>query len=149
MPSKREIIIPQIDCFITTDASSLRWGATDGRISAGGRRKASENFHINNLKLKAVYFAIQAYCRYGIYKHIRINCDNTTAIAYINNKGGIKSILCDKLAIDIWNFWSFRKIWISAAHIPGIENPIADKLSRIFNDQTEWILSPKIYKKIV
>ena len=57
--------------------------------------------------------------------------------------------MCDKLAIDIWDFCSSRKIWISAAHIPGVENTIADKLSRIFNDKTEWKLSPNIDNKIV
>lgn len=86
MSSKRDIIIPQVDCSITTDASNLGWGATDGKMPAGGRWDISEKHHINYLELKAVHFAIQSYCKYGTYKHIRINCDNTTAIAYINKK---------------------------------------------------------------
>ena len=34
-------------------------------------------------------------------KHIRIMMDNNTAVAYINNMGGIRSDLCDDIAFNI------------------------------------------------
>jgi len=75
-------------------------------------------------------------------------CDNSTAVAYINKKGGIKSDLCDILAKDIW-VWCYNKnIHISAAHIPGSENIAADFLSRNFNDNHEWQLNPIIFSEI-
>jgi hypothetical protein len=62
--------------------------------------------------------------------------------------GGSKSISCNKIAREIW-FWCMnREIWISAAHIPGAKNTIADRCSRVFNDHTEWMLNPTIFKRI-
>ena len=42
-----------------------------------------------------------------------------------------------------------KNIWISAVHIPGKQNTIADFMSRSLNENTEWQLSPTIFKKIV
>ena len=42
-----------------------------------------------------------------------------------------------------------ENIWISAVHIPGKQNTIADFRSRSLNEYTEWQLSPTIFKKIV
>lgn len=38
--------------------------------------------------------------------------------------------------------------WISATHIPGIENTSADFASRHFTEDTEWGLSPYIFRTI-
>ena len=37
-------------------------------------------------------------------------------------------------------------IWISSSHIPGVEYTMADKMSRVFNGNTEWMLSHKLFK---
>ena len=42
-----------------------------------------------------------------------------------------------------------ENIWISAVHIPGKQNTIVDFMSRSLNENTEWQLSPTIFKKIV
>ena len=42
-----------------------------------------------------------------------------------------------------------ESIWISAVHIPGKQNIIADCMSRSLNENTEWQFSPTIFKKIV
>ena len=76
-------------------------------------------------------------------------CDNVTAIAYINNMGGIKSETCNNIAYRIWNFCLENKLWISAAHIPGKNNIEADQQSRILPDATEWKLHPELFQKIV
>ena len=147
--ASRNIEVPPVDCTITTDASKLGWGATEGQNPTGGRWKISENDHINYLELKAAYFALKAYCTDNTYQHVRIRSDNCTAISYINNKGGIKSIKCDSLAKEIWDFCDNRKILVSAAYIPGKDNTTADQLSRIFSDQTEWMLQPRIFQQII
>ena len=46
--------------------------------------------------------------------------------------GGIRSDLCDDIAFDIWQWAAERQIWVSAAHIAGSENVVADKNPRIF-----------------
>ena len=37
------------------------------------------------------------YCKDKVSKHVRIMSDNTTAISYVNNKGVIKSELCNDI----------------------------------------------------
>eukprot|EP00794_Sanderia_malayensis_P004314 gene4314-4887_t len=147
--ASRNIEVPPADCTITTDARKLGWGATEGKIPTGGRWKFSENEHINYLELKAAYFALKAYCTDNTYQHVRIRIDNCTAISYINNKGGIKSIKCDALAKEIWDFCDNRKLLVSAAFIPGKDNTTADQLSRNFSDQTEWMLRQRIFQQII
>jgi hypothetical protein len=45
--------------------------------------------------------------------------------------------------------WALQnKIWLSAAHCPGVYNTEADEASRIFNDNTEWMLSKDVFLKI-
>ena len=75
--------------------------------------------------------------------------DNNTAVAYTNNMGGIRSHLCDATAFDIWQWAAEQQIWVSAAHIPGSENVVADKNSRIFERSSEWKLRESVFKHIV
>ena len=42
-----------------------------------------------------------------------------------------------------------RKIWLTAAHVPGVENVEADAASRIFSDDTEWTLHPHVFEHLV
>ena len=76
-------------------------------------------------------------------------CDNVTAIAYINNMGGIKSETCNNIAFRIWDFCTENNMRISAAHIPGKDNIETDHQSRILQDATEWKLHPELFQKNV
>ena len=60
--------------------------------------------------------------------------------------GGMHSVICNDIAKRIWEFAQNRDFWISSSHIPGVENTMADKMSRVFNDNTEWMLSHKLFK---
>ena len=82
-------------------------------------------------------------------KHIRIKSDNTTAISYINNMGGIVSDSCNHLSKTIWYYCINRKVWLSAVHIPGKDNETADYMSRLQNENTEWRLSPIVFQRIL
>ena len=144
--SFQSLIIPDIDLTIHTDASLLGWGATDGLTPIGGPWKTDEIQHINVLELQAIYYALLSYCKNKKFQHIRIMSDNSTAVAYINNMGGIKSKTCDSLAKDIWSFAIDLGCWLSSAHIPGIDNTTADLKSRKFAENTEWQLIPDIFE---
>ena len=79
--------------------------------------------------------------------HVQVKSDNTCTVSYINSMGGIKSVECNELALRIW-FWCIeRHIWLSATHIPGIDND-ADFSSRNFNENVEWMLNHDIFLKI-
>ena len=136
-----------VDCTIQTDASEQGWGATDGTTPIGGRWSSLERNHINVLELKAILLALKSYFRHNCnVKHVHILTDNSTALAYINNMGGMHSVICNDIAKRIWEFAQNRGFWISSSHIPGVENTMADKMSRVFSDNTEWMLSHKLFK---
>ena len=123
-------VIPKPDINIFTDARETGWGITDGHNPSGGQWAEYERMHINALELKAVFIGIRTYCHNRSCKHIRVMSDSSTAIAYINNKGGIKSKKCNEIAKEIW-LWCFKSnSFISAAHIPGKHNIEADRFSR-------------------
>ena len=81
--------------------------------------------------------------------HLNFQLDNMTAVTYINHMGGSKSIACDKVAKKIWNWCIPRNIWLSATHIPGCTNVIADSLSRKhrYSDH-EWKLNPDLFQSL-
>ena len=137
------------DLTIYTDASNEGWGAHTGSSATGGRWSEEEKSeHINVLELRAVQFGLESLCE-EIDSHIRIMTDNTTAMAYINHQGGVRSDRCDQVAKEIWGWAEFKQNWLSAAHIPGVDNVLADWKSRNFQDNSEWSLSDGLYNKVV
>ncbi|XP_073237618.1 uncharacterized protein [Porites lutea] len=137
------------DFTLTTDASKIGWGAVCGDNKTGGCWDLDEQqYHINYLESKAVLLGLKSLCSGTQNKHIRIQSDNTTTVAYLNAMGGIKSLNCNDMAIQIWEWCSQRNIWISASHIPGSINVEADKESRKINDSTEWSLSMIVYNRL-
>ena len=71
-----------------------------------------------------------------------------TAVAYVNQMGGSKSIACDLLVHKIWSWCIARGIWLSAVHIPGCTNVEADWLSRNCYSHHEWQLNRVIFQKL-
>ena len=135
--------------FIQTDASTHGWGGVRDGIRTGGRWKPEEiNSHINYLELLAILLTLKALCHDCQNKHIRVQCDNTTAVFYINNMGGSKSNNCNAITKHIWEFCIHQQIWLSAAHLPGCKNTDADLASRHFNDRTEWMLDRRIFEQV-
>ena len=138
---------PQITVF--TDASTEGWGAHVGEATAGGRWSTQEKEdHINVLELRAILLGLQSLCE-GKGKHVRVMSDNTTALAYLKHQGGVRSEQCDQVAREIWDWAEERDMWLSGAHIPGVENVVADFKSRNFADNLEWSLSDKLFQKVV
>lgn len=54
--------------------------------------------HINYLELKAAFFGLECFAKNLSHCDILIRIDNTTAIAYINNMGGIQFPNLSKIA---------------------------------------------------
>ena len=78
-------------------------------------------------------------------KHVRVMTDSATAISFINKQGGVRSLLCNNLARSIWFTCIDLGCIISAAHIPGKHNVLADISSRKFRDTTEFMLNPIVF----
>ena len=107
------IVEPVSNITIQTDASRLGWGAVCQGTKTGGHwNKEDQQAHVNILELKAAYLAIQSYLNACQLTESRIvlQMDNTTAVAYINKRGGTKSNKLTQLALDIWNLCQSKKI---------------------------------------
>ena len=135
--------------IITTDASSQGWGAVLDNQSMGGQwTQAEACHHINFLELLATVLALKCFSRHVPKVHVCIRSDNTTTVAYLNLLGRMQSLQCDRLTKEIWLCCMQRALWVSASHVPGKSNVLADKASRQFHDNTEWILCQDLFLSI-
>ena len=146
--SGKNVNLKEFDFELYVDASEEGWGAHSNNVQTGGRWNSFESqYHINVLELMAIYFALKSFCKENGL-HVKIFTDNTTALAYVKHLGGVRSSICNNIAQQIWNFCEFHSIWITIAHIPGVQNVIADYKSRNFSDNVEWSLNPKLFQEI-
>ena len=130
--------LPPPDMLITTDASMKGWGAVHHSLETNGRWSQQESLqHINYLELKAAFLALKTFLTDRSHVTVSLQIDNTTAIAYINNKGGTHSLQLLTLALELWDWCQARDIFVIASHIPGRDNVSADKESREFRDMSE------------
>ena len=141
--------LPPFQVTIFSDASPLGWGAVLGDVSTNGRWFPSElDLHINVREILAAYFAVKSFTSQVENKHIRLMVDNTTAVAVINHMGTNHSDDCNSAVIKLWTFCFEHGVWLTACHIPGKSNVIADKESRDFHRQdAEWMLNPTILRQ--
>jgi hypothetical protein len=139
---------PSITLF--SDSSQTGWGGvnvTTDTNTQGFWSEQERNEHINVLELTAAKFTIKSLAVTERNSHIRIYMDNTVAISYINKFGGkMHTLHC--IAKDIWLWAKERNIWISAAHVPGVDNTVADALSRCTNDDMEWMLNKQYFQSL-
>jgi hypothetical protein len=145
----RTWIAPNPDMIVTTDASKIGWGATcAGQTTQGKWTAVEKEAHINVLELKAVLFAIKAFTKECQPRHIHVRLDNVAAVANINKMGGTKSKALLDVTETLWQFCMTREIMITAEHLPGRTNTVADHQSRVFKDTSSWQLDPMIFMGI-
>ena len=138
------------DITMQTDASVIGWGAVLESKETRGRWSITEaKKHINYLEMLSVYFALKSFKDKIKGKHVTVLCDNSSAVAYINNMGGCKSADCNEIAKSIWAWCIDNDVWISCTHLTGKSYVEADCLSRSFNDQLEWQLNEVVFESIV
>ena len=137
------ITSPRPVAELYTDASQLGWGAHAlGHNVSGTWDSPSTTAHINSLDLRAVALALRALAPHLPVGHVRVRSDNATTIAYINRQGGTisHSLSVEAEALHLWpqeNGFS-----LTAVHIQGKSNCLADLLSRPGSIvQTEWTLT--------
>ena len=135
---------------IFTDASNSGWGASlsSGEITSGFWPNSLLDEHINFLELKAIHFSILHFLDLLEDKVISIRCDNSSAVYYLNKKGGTHSKKLCLLALEIWNLARLHNFKIIASHISGIDNSSADYLSR-FSHYHEYGLSHHAFKLLL
>ena len=62
---------------------------------------------------------------------------------------GGRSLNCNQITGELWVWYANDGIWLSAAHIPGKENVLANKESREKRLDTEWKLNSELFDCIV
>ena len=145
----RTVIQRQAQVRIQSDASLTGWGAVCDRVSTGGTWSIQEKtMHINCLELLAADLAMKAFLKERRGISVLLQLDNSTAVAYINNLGGTVSSALTSLAKALWLWALERDILITAQHIPGVSNTVADLESRSERDRSDWMLAHEVFQKI-
>jgi hypothetical protein len=127
---------------IFTDASLEGWGAHCQDMITNGVWSRDQDLHINLLEMEAVRLALEAFAPSLPRGHIQIVSDNTSVVASINNQGGARSQSLTRLVSVLLRWAQGRGFLLSARHLAGRLNVLADLLSRKSGViQTEWTLS--------
>ena len=141
------IALPSIDLEYFCDSSSCSWSANfDTRKIGGAWNMKEKALNINCKELLALYYSVRSFRTYFQNKHVKIFSDSQVEVQIINKMVTTKSSICNDVAKNIWLFCVKNKIWITAAHIPGAENVIADYESRKSYKDAEWMLNPEIFQ---
>jgi hypothetical protein len=137
---------PKAQCTVTTDASLDGWGGHMEDLNVQGQWSLQESsLHINLLELKAVFLSLKAFIHILKGKVVLVMTDNTTVMSYINKSGGTRAPQLCILAFQMLLWCKEQGIVLSASHIPGVENVLADKLSRkVVVLSSEWSLHQKV-----
>lgn len=135
---------------VFTDASTAGWGGHLGWQTVGGSWSPTERAsHINVLELRAVLLTLQHFQHAIKGQKILLSTDNSTTVAYINRQGGLRSKALYTQTVELFTFLTQNQITLTAKHIPGRLNVLADQLSREGEIlSTEWSLHPNIVKAI-
>jgi hypothetical protein len=132
---------PQVEIF--TDASNSGWGIVEGHNSWSGQWTSEEqSLHINQKELLVIWKALMLQQWTG--KNIRVMCDNTTTIAYVNKFGGTRSQALLHLSRRIWNFCLQTDTRLHLQYVASAFNP-ADAPSRRMEAQLEWRIATKYF----
>ncbi|KAI8480097.1 hypothetical protein Bbelb_421870 [Branchiostoma belcheri] len=101
-------------------------------------------------KLKAASLALRSFVSADT-QHVLLRLDNVTAVAYVNHVGGTRSPDLAALALEMWSWALERGLTLSATHVPGLTNTLADSLvfkvlRKVQSDVAIVILIPPVWK---
>ena len=133
-----------------TDALLMGWGAVFRGVRTGGMWSQLESRnHINYLELLAAMFAVKSFAKDRKDNHIHLRMDNRTAVSYVHHMGGTRSPALSRLATQLWQWCLERNISLTAEHLPGTDNYIADEESRTIQSSAEWQLHQGVFRQIL
>ena len=107
----------------------------------GGPQSQTEcRMHINCLELLAATLAVHTFLK---------NKTRISVLLRLDNLGGTVPKELVDLAKNLWMWCLKRNIHITAQHLPGVQNQIADAESRTMIDRSDWRLNPVLFRRIV
>ena len=103
LPTSFKNILPTpIDGVLYSDASKIGWGAVLENQSTGGNwSKQESDYHINDLEMKAAFFALRSFVSKLTGKHVKIMVDNSTTVFVLNNMGTSHNDMLHNLAVEV------------------------------------------------
>lgn len=148
-------IIPEatsIDLY--SDASNTGYGGfmvVKGKkarqVVQGFWSQEEKSLSTNSRELMAAQRVVLAYLKwkriFGVA--IRLFTDNLVTYTYINNMGGRFHHLRE-IAMSILSECERRRVKLVVEHLPGVQNVLADRLSRAPMDMSESELSPSLFR---
>jgi hypothetical protein len=127
---------------VFADASLEGWGAHWQDRMVSGVWSAGQDLHINLLEMEAVRLALEFFAPDLPRGHIQVVSDNMSVVASINNQGGARSRSLTRQVVVILLWAQSQGFLLSARHLAGRLNVLADLLSRNSGViQTEWTLT--------
>ena len=128
---------------LSTGMGSMMW-----RLAI--RRPVDQQGAIHAHKLPGTLggaFAVKTFAKQRQSLHIRLQMDNTTAVAYINMMGGTQSSTLLNMVCSLWQWCLQGGITLSAEHLPGVHNTTVDASSRTFHSSAEWQVLPSVVRR--
>ena len=129
------IFSPRFVMEIFSNASLSVWGACFRDNSVHGFwNKEERQQPINYLQLKVAFFGLKCFAYDLKNCDILLRIDNTTAISYINRKGGMRFQNLSRISKTIWQWCNGCNICILASYIRSKD--------KVFTDQESHRLEP-------
>ena len=139
-----------VEYYLYSDSSTQGWGAHLQDLTASGIWSQDQSqLHINVLELQAIWLGLRAFSQRVENAKVALMSNNTSAVAYLRNQGGTKSLAMNDLATDICLWVEKRGMTLVPRYLPGHLNVLADHLSRRGQIlKTEWSLNQTIADRI-
>ena len=130
---------------ITTDASNAGWGGHFEAYQTQGKWKENQlSLHINCQEMLAVLYTLRKFVSFLKGHRVLVLTDSMAVKQYINKLGGTKSASLCALTLRLIQWCAENNISLMAQHVPGIQNTLADQLSRQFCPLIEWSLKQRV-----
>ena len=131
---------------IESNASTHGWG---GDVRRGAHRWPEESqWHISCLEALAAFPAVKCLVRDRRSVTVLLRLDNISAVSYVSKLGVTVSFRLSGIVKDPWLCCINRDITLTAEHLPGVMNTVADDESRVMKDRSDWMLNPQIFHHI-
>ena len=101
-----------------------------GLTASGIWSQDQPQLYINVLELQALWLGLRAFSQRVENARVTLMSDNTSAVAYLRNQGGTKSLAMNDLATDIGLWSEKRGMTLVPRYLPSYLNVLADHLSR-------------------
>ena len=136
----------QLDLW--SDASGVGWGAHLAEEVVSSHWAPEElDFSINARELLAIERAPHCFAPQIRNSSVTIFADNSTAIAYLQNLGGTRSLLLNSIAQRILRWSETLPVQLTPQFIMGRHNVLADSLSRPNQVLgSEWTLKTEVFQ---